>query len=486
MKTMRYLSWLAIAAMIVLSGCSTRIEPYRPSGNGGNYNGTSYVDIYTKGDVYINKDPNTDSSDVTQDNVHVNFNGDLNVNTSGNRMFLRNANIKGELNVYNDGGHIDVGNIDVYGNAALTTVGGRTNTTDYEHFVHVVGDSMVRGDLTINSSKNIHIGGYDYANQKFADGSLTVGGDLVAHSTGGHVMITVDTTADTIDLASDTHNVLSNGTAVLTANEYSFSANGYIGSLDKYGDQGADERINSIMERYQRIPSYPDNPKDLLINGGKIVKINTPATNASGTPVQVRITSLGDMIVTGANTGDLYLNAPGHRIDITDAEADVTGGVHANTINVNDQTDYLKVDFPGQRDFTLNYTNIKDGEVITIKGDEEITYEITDGENGNNQPTLKPGEHTTYLIGPGKPDVPTPPEPPTPPTPPTPDPDPVPDNNENARNLMGRWVPEDPTAAPINTPVAFAADLDDDDLDKAVRKNVDGSVTVVRAFPMMN
>ena len=35
MKTMRYLSWLAIAAMIVLGGCSTRIEPYRPSGGGG-------------------------------------------------------------------------------------------------------------------------------------------------------------------------------------------------------------------------------------------------------------------------------------------------------------------------------------------------------------------------------------------------------------------------------------------------------------------
>lgn len=36
---MRYLSWLAIAAMIVLSGCSTRIEPYRPSGGGGSHGG---------------------------------------------------------------------------------------------------------------------------------------------------------------------------------------------------------------------------------------------------------------------------------------------------------------------------------------------------------------------------------------------------------------------------------------------------------------
>ena len=39
-------------------------------------------------------------------------------------------------------------------------------------------------------------------------------------------------------------------------------------------------------------------------------------------------------------------------------------------------------------------------------------------------------------------------------------------------------------AAPVNTPVAFAADLDDDQEEAGVRKNVDGSVTVVRAYPM--
>ena len=36
----------------------------------------------------------------------------------------------------------------------------------------------------------------------------------------------------------------------------------------------------------------------------------------------------------------------------------------------------------------------------------------------------------------------------------------------------------------VYTPVAYAADLDDDQNDTGVRKNVDGSVTVVRAFPM--
>ena len=132
------------------------------------------------------------------------------------------------------------------------------------------------------------------------------------------------------------------------------------------------------------------------------------------------------------------------------------------------------MDFPN-RDYTLNYTNIRDGVVVKVNKDDEITYELTDGSNGYNQPTLTPGEHTTYLIGPGAP------QPPTPPTT-----NPTINDNENIKNLGNRWVPEDVAADPVNTPVAFAADLDEDEIASAVRKNVDGSVTVVRAFPMMN
>ena len=88
-------------------------------------------------------------------------------------------------------------------------------------------------------------------------------------------------------------------------------------------------------------------------------------------------------------------------------------------------------------------------------------------------------EITTYLVGPGAPDEPPviPPEPPV--NPPV---NPVVPGDEPERNLAAQWVPEDAMRAPVDTPVAFAADLDDEDNGIPVRKNVDGSVTVVRAF----
>ena len=130
------------------------------------------------------------------------------------------------------------------------------------------------------------------------------------------------------------------------------------------------------------------------------------------------------------------------------------------------------MDFPN-RDFTTNYTNIKDGVVKTIAPTDEITYELTNKPGvGYNSPDFQQtnGTNTTYLVGPGAPVVP--------PTSPT-------DNGENARNLMTQWTPSDPMAPLVNTPVAFAADLDDDDQYGPCRKNVDGSVTVVRAYPMV-
>ena len=143
-------------------------------------------------------------------------------------------------------------------------------------------------------------------------------------------------------------------------------------------------------------------------------------------------------------------------------------------INIGDRTGTLQLDFPG-RNFTTNYTNIRDGQVVTIAPTEVITYELTnEPTNGYNSPDLKAsiGTNTTYLVGPA---VLNPPN--------------IVNTDENARvlNTMNKDLTNEAIASnPINTPVAFAADLDDDEVYGPCRKNVDGSVTVVRAVPMIN
>ena len=136
----------------------------------------------------------------------------------------------------------------------------------------------------------------------------------------------------------------------------------------------------------------------------------------------------------------------------------------------------MKVDFPS-RDYTLKYTNIRDAKEVTVGKTEEITYELTNGPKGYNTRDPRPS-NTTYLVGPDKPDVPNPPTPDPDPNPPTPD------DNENIKVLRSYERPTSVDAVQPYTPVAYAADLDDDDVDTGVRKNVDGSVTVVRAFVM--
>ena len=430
----------------------------------------------------INGNLNVDSAESVALNYSNNgeklvVDGDVNVKSGGQAVFLRKADVKGNLTMSNSGGFVDVGDTNVAKNATLTTTSeGDMNNTRYNHFVHVIGDTNIGGDLKIDSSQNIHIGGYDYDAKKLADGKLTVGGDLTAHAHNGHVMTTIDTSANKISLKSDNYNVLTDGKATLTANEYEFSANGYIGGMNntgKYtvdgktvdlskGNYSIDDVIVDVMENYRHVEDFAE-PTNVNIAGGNITKIDTP-TNAY-------IASKGDVTLTGANAKNVHITAPGKYIEITGPN------VHANNIIVGKETDKLKVDFPS-RDYTLKYTNIRDAKEVTVNGTDEITYELTNGPKGYNTRDPRPND-TTYLVGPDAPNPPAPdPEPnPNPPTP---------DDNENIKVLRSYERPTAVDAAQPYTPVAYAADLDDDEVDTGVRKNVDGSVTVVRAFPMIN
>ena len=415
---------------------------------GGQYNGD--LNINSNGSVALNY---VDNGKV------LNVKGDVNAKANGTLMYARNTKVGGNLNMTNGGGFLEVGNVQVGKDMNLKTIAESENPYGYKHFTHVIGKNKVGGNATINSENNIHIGNYKFEEDRLLNGKLEVGGNLTAHANNGHVMTTIDVTADKIDLASEKLNVLTNDKALLTAREYSFKSNGYIGAISDYTDEKGnvlktEDQIISLMENYTYIPKDIKSHAYTQIAGGKITNIEAPKDS------QVYIASNGDVVLTGADAGDINLTAYRKRIDITGPN------VKANNINIGPETDYLKLDYDG-RNFTTNYTNIKNEKVVTIKPDEKITYELADG--NYNQPTLKPGEKTTYLIGPGKK--------------PGPNPNPNPPDDDNVR--VKNWVPDDPTKPMANTPVAYAADLDEEE-DVPCRKNVDGSVTVVRAYPVMD
>ena len=413
-----------------------------------------------KGNLNVKSDDSVALNYVDNGKV-LHVTGDVDVEGNGVLMYARNTKVDGNLNMTNGGGFLEVGNVQVGKDMNLTTVAKSENPQGYKHFVHVVGNNKIGGNATINSKDNLHIGNYNFEEKRLLDGSLTVGGDLTAHAQDGHVMVTIDTSANKISLTSDNLNVLSDGKATLNANEYEFSANGYIGGLSGTANNTVDEVIIAIMENYKHIPNSVKTPSNMNITGGNITKIDTPSV--------AYIASKGDVKLTGANAKDIHITAPDKYIEITGDK------VHADNIIVGKETDKLKVDFPS-RDYTLKYTNIRDAKEVTVDKTEEITYELTNGPQGYNTRDPRP-EGTTYLVGPDKtPDVPTPPEPDEPTI--------NPDDNENVKVLRAFEKPDTVDAAQPYTPVAYAADLDDDDVDTGVRKNVDGSVTVVRAFVM--
>ena len=315
--------------------------------------------------------------------------------------------------------------------------------------------------LNSNFSDNVDGGVEIYASsnsdltfaKKLADGSLTVGGAIDAYANNGSIAVTINTTADSIKLKSENLNIITDGKALMTANNYDFSAKGYIGGLKTTENSTVDEQIICAMETYKLL-NNPSSHTNMNISGGTISNVATEAF--------AYIASNGDLKVTGANANKLYLTAPDKFIEITGS------GVHADTITIGNETDKLKVDF-ASRDYTLKYTNIRDAKEVTINGNDEITYELTNGENGYNVSENRQ-EDTTYLVGPEKP---------VDPEEPTIDPE----DNENAKVLRS-YEKHNVDMSQVYTPVAYAADLDDDTVDRGVRKNVDGSVTVVKAFPM--
>lgn len=428
------------------------------------------------------------------ENNKIHIAGDAELTGHGQHMILRNAVVDGDVKMTNDGGFVEINNLTANKNVDLKTTGWQpVNHQKYDHFVHVVGNTNIKGDLNIESSQNIHIGNYEVtqiANNSqpwggnLLPGKLTVDGDIKAKVTdGGHIMTTIDTTAKNIDYTAKSRiengrvyggNILSDDKATISAETYKFKSDGYIGGLKASNGYSVDDKIINAMENYQFIPDDTSSHEYMNISGGTISMIETPKVSAEGNDVQVYIKSKGDLLVKGANAGDINLVAPNKQITITGDD------VQAKEINVGGATKILQLDYPNRK-FTTNYTSIKTGDVVTIKPDEEITYELANKPDvGYNSPDLKPSDdtNTTYLVGPGY----NPPPPPPGPNPkPKKNPNPPDDDNVRVKN----WVPEDPMKPMANTPVAYAADLDDEG-DVPCRKNVDGSVTVVKAYPVMN
>lgn len=427
--------------------------------NGGTINGN--LNIESDGNVALNYANNGEKFVV---------NGDVNVNNDGRVSYLRNSQVNGNVKMANSGGFLEVKDIDVTGDVDLTTTV-KTNE-GVKHFVHVVGDNNIGGDLKIDSIHNIHIGGYDDSLSHLAKGSLKVGGTLDATAREGSIAVTVDTSADKVNLESGTLNIITDGNSTITANEYNFKAKHYVGALN------SQDNIIKVMEGYIPLDSSAKVGAYMTINGGNVNKIEA---------AKAYIKSKGDMTVNGINAGEVYLTA-----DQADIKLDKDN--HADLITVGGETKNLTVELPSNsRDYTLKYTNIKDTEVITIDPETEITYEMANGDEGWNKGTqtddntylVVPGSDVPPIVDPDDPDDPIPPVDPDDPVDPTPG---IPEDNDNVKilnNLQRDQINAAIDAGEVYTPVAFAADLDED-IDTGVRKNVDGSVTVVRPYTPSN
>jgi len=441
---------------------AVRMETVSVNGNVYVMNGKDIVNFVNGGKIDGNLTIESDGNvalNYTNKGEKLHVTKDINVNNDGRISYLRNAKVDGNVNMHNSGGFLEVGNIEVGKDVNLkTTV--KSNEA-VKHFVHVIGDNDIKGDLNIDSIHNIHIGGYNYQLDTMADGNLKVGGTLDAHAKDGSVAVSINTAADKVKLTSDTLNVITDGKARITANEYQMKAKHYIGGIsDK------NYFINTVMEKYTPVKGIVGEKAFVNITGDNVTKLETDKTGYAF------VRSDGNMNLNGVNAGGVNVSAAG--------DIKINDDVHANVIKVDGETRNLRVNNAAdKRDYTLRYVNIKDTKTIEIDPKTEITYEMANGDNGWNKGVQT--KENTYLVVDGQP-TPPPVEPPVTPVEPD-DPNNF-DDNENVKilnNLQRDRVATAIDAQQAYTPVAYAADLEDE-IDTGVRKNVDGSVTVVRSF----
>ena len=438
--------------------------------HGGKIVGDLKVD--SKGNVGLNYENAGKVFEVT---------GNVDAKADGKANILRKGKVGGNLSMSNSGGYVEILSSDVNGNVDLKTT--IDTNPDYRHFVHIVGENNIGGNLNIDSVHNIHVGGYEGDLQTHIPGDLNVAGDINAYAKDGSIAVTTDVKGNKVSLTSENLNIVSDGIATITAKEYEFQAKHYIGGVND-----SNYLINTVMEKYTPIDKgIAGGISFLNIAGGEVKKLKQDNTSFAF------LKSQGNMNVDNVDAGKVYMTS---NKDIV-----IKDNVKADTIKVGGETRNLTVKLPN-RDYKLNYTNIKDTKVIEVNGDTEITYEMANGENGWNKGAQT--DKNTYLVVPGAPvDPPVDPvDPPADPVDPPADPvdppvDPVdpivppakptpetPDNNDAEKILKNLTRDEVSTAIDaqqVMVPVAFAADLDDE-IDTGVRKNVDGSVTVVRPF----
>lgn len=405
--------------------------------DGGKINGDVKID--SKGSVGLNFISNGNKLEIT---------GNVDAATDAKVLTMRNAKVGKDVKMSNAGGYVEIGNAEVGGNVNLKTT--NESNTNTKHFVHVIGDNKIAGNLDIDSVHNIHIGGYGSDLQTLAPGSLKVDGNINALAHDGSIAVTVDTTANKVALTSENLNIVTDGNALITANEYEFAAKQYIGGI-----KDTNYLINTVMEGYAPIGRYIVGDQGFVnIAGGNVTKFEQDNSSYAF------LKSNGNMNIDNINAGKLYVTS--------NSDIVIGDNAVADTIKVGGETRNLTVKLPN-RDYTLKYTDIRDNQVVTINGNTEITYDMANGANGLNNGTQT--AQNTYLV--------VAPPTPTPVNPPTDDPEKI------LNNLSKDAVASAVDAQQVMTPVAFAADLDDE-IDTGVRKNVDGSVTVVRPFTPVN